>query len=101
MSMMVQKLYICIMKKNESIEVGQYQHLPEHLKLKTYKSTDAIITAYSQKGTLKGVEKIVKEVPRLRSFIIWKLDELMKESWINGNKTLIYLGKDTYEEFSI
>lgn len=59
-------------EKNESVEVGQYQHLPEHLKLKAYKSTDAIITAYSQKGSLKGVEKNSQGSPKAE--IVYNLE---------------------------
>ena len=44
-------------EKNESIEVGQYQHLPEHLKLKTDEITDEKMDAFSREGYLKGVEK--------------------------------------------
>ena len=71
-------------EKNESIEVGQYQHLPEHLKLKTYKSTDAIITAYSQKGTLKGVEKNSQGSPKAEivyNLEIRRIDERELDKW--------------------
>ncbi|MCY7130278.1 hypothetical protein MK514_05515 [Streptococcus gordonii] len=71
-------------EKNESVEVGQYQHLPEHLKLKTYKSTDAIITAYSQKGSLKGVEKNSQGSPNAEivyNLEIRRIDERELDKW--------------------
>lgn len=71
-------------EKNKSVEVGQYQHLPEHLKLKTYKSTDAIITAYSQKGSLKGVEKSSQGSPKAEivyNLEIRPIDERELDKW--------------------
>ncbi|MFS9158172.1 hypothetical protein [Streptococcus gordonii] len=71
-------------EKNESVEVGQYQHHPEHLKLKTYKSTDAIITAYSQKGSLKGVGKNSQGSPKaeiIYNLEIRRIDERELDKW--------------------
>ncbi|MBP2622304.1 hypothetical protein ACVRXQ_13285 [Streptococcus panodentis] len=59
-------------EKNESVKVGQHQHLPEQLKLQTYKSTDAIIAAYSQKEALKGVEKNNQGSPKVK--IVYNLE---------------------------
>ena len=44
-------------KKNESVSVEGYQHLPDGLKLNKDEITDEKMDAFSREGYLKGVEK--------------------------------------------
>ena len=71
-------------KKNESVSVEGYQHLPDGLKLNKDEITDEKMDAFSREGTLKGVEKNSQGSPKAEivyNLEIRRIDERELDKW--------------------
>ena len=71
-------------KKNESVSVEGYQHLPDGLKLNKDEITDEKMDAFSREGYLKGVEKNSQGSPKVEivyNLEIQRIDERELDKW--------------------